>query len=241
LRRFFFASALSEKMIFEGEDAHHICNVLRLPVGSIIGVAGSDGISGEAKILSITPHSVLVQLRNLTPSTEPPVAVWLVQALTKGEKMDWIVEKAVELGVAGIIPIMSEHCVVRYDETKCERRRQRWQNIASSAAKQSGRGKVPPVFPICCFTDVFAKIPGEMATMMLYENEKSRGFRTVLNAHKDSWALFVGPEGGFSSAETEEFKKHGGCTVGMGPRILRTETAGLAAMTIVMYECGGLE
>jgi 16S rRNA (uracil1498-N3)-methyltransferase len=155
--------------------------------------------------------------------------------------MDYIVQKVVELGVSRIIPLETTHCVVKYDTAKQRTRRERWQKIAHEAAKQCGRAVIPTVSPVQPLAELLANVPEQMVVIMLYEGDARRSLKSILQHHPSvNYLLIVGPEGGFSSLEVSECKQHGAQIVTLGPRILRTETAGLAAVSAVMYEHGDL-
>jgi 16S rRNA (uracil1498-N3)-methyltransferase len=243
MRRFFIDEPLSEYMVIDNADAHHIASVLRLPAGSKVLISDLDGKSGKAEILMVNPGSIQLKLLEiLEDTTEAPIAVWLVQSLAKGEKMDFIVQKAVELGVYGIIPVTTAHSVVRYDNAKQLDKVTRWQKIAREAAKQCGRNYIPQVCPITDLKQVLENGDFTSANkIMLYEGQASQGLKQALAAISgERYVLFIGPEGGFSSNEVELCQKSGVQIVTMGPRIMRTETAALAALATVMYECGDL-
>lgn len=243
MRRFFIDTPISQTMRITGIDARHIVSVLRLTVGNTIMVSGQDGQACKAEITQASPESVELKLVEvIEDKTESPIAVWLAQGLAKGEKMDFIVQKAVELGVHGIIPVITEHCVVRYDSAKQADRVNRWQKIAREAAKQCGRRQIPQVYPIVRLADVF--LNNDLANankIMLYEGKAAKGLKQELTQSiSHSYVLFIGPEGGFSGAEVELCQRNGVNIVTMGPRIMRTETASLAALSSIMYECGDL-
>jgi 16S rRNA (uracil1498-N3)-methyltransferase len=244
MRRFFIDSPLTEIMSINNADAHHIASVLRLAIGSTVLVSDPDGKSGKAEILAANPELIQLKLLEILEDiTEAPIDVWLVQSLAKGEKMDFIIQKAVELGAHGIIPIVATHSVVRYDAGKQKDKGERWQKIAREAAKQCGRNYIPLVCPITSLQQVLEN--SEFAAVnkiMLYEGQASQGLKQALTANDSGkpYLLFIGPEGGFSSAEVELCQKHSVQIVTMGPRIMRTETAALAALAAVMYECGDL-
>ena len=243
MRRFFIDAPLSEQMVIANTDARHIASVLRLAVGTTILVAGQDGKSGKAEITAASPEAIELRLLELLEdTTEPPIAIWLVQSLAKGEKMDFIIQKAVELGVHGIIPVATAHSVVRYDAAKQVDKVARWQKIAREAAKQCGRNQIPQVCPVTGLTQVLENNEFASANkIMLYEGQAAQGLRQALTeCSNQTYVLFIGPEGGFSSAEVELCQQHSVRIVTMGPRIMRTETAALAALTAVLYECGDL-
>lgn len=243
MRRFFIDAPLSEHMTITNADAHHIASVLRLPVGSIICISDLSGKSGKAEILAINHDNIQLKLLELLENTtNASIAVWLVQSLAKGEKMDFIIQKAVELGVHGIIPVATAHSVVRYDAAKQLDKVNRWQKIAREAAKQCGLSMIPKVYPIADLKQVLEN--GEFSSakkIMLYEGQASQGLKQALTEDfSESYMLFIGPEGGFNPVEVDLCQSHGVKIVTMGPRIMRTETAAVASVTAVMYECGDL-
>lgn len=243
MRRFFIDAPISDTMTIDGADARHIASVLRLTASDTVLVSGQDGQTCQAEIIMASPEAVQLKMLALTEdNTEPQVAVWLVQGLAKGDKMDFIVQKAVELGVYGIIPATTEHCVVKYDSAKQADKVNRWQKIAREAAKQCGRSHIPQIYPVTGLASVLANQEFAGASkIMLYEGQASRGLKQALmQSTKQSYVLFIGPEGGFSSTEVALCQERGTSIVTMGPRIMRTETAALAALTAVMYECGDL-
>lgn len=241
MRRIFIQGPLSDFMDVKGETARHIGFSLRMTVGDTLGVAGQDGRCGEAEIVRITSETVTLALKNIIDSTEPPVDVWLAQALPKGDKMDLIVQKSVELGVKGIFPLQTMHCIVRYDAAKQTEKLRRWQKISQEAAQQCGRGLIPAIGPFVTFESLFERVPPETRVMTLYEGKGRQGLRSLLTEDFcGSWIVIVGPEGGLSEAEAEFCRSKGAYLAGLGSRILRTETAGLAALSAIMYECGDL-
>jgi len=241
MRRVFIQGPLVDFMEVKGENARHIGLSLRMAVGDRIGVAGLDGRCGEAEIVRIVPEGVTLALKQISESTEPPVDIWLAQALPKGDKMDQIVQKAVELGIKGVYPLQTKHCVARYDLVKQKDKLRRWQKISQEASQQCGRGVVPEVGPFLTLADLFDRIPTGVHVLTLYEGKDREGLRSILaNDLCGSWVLVVGPEGGLSEAEASYCRDRGARLAGLGPRILRTETAGLAALSAILYECGDL-
>jgi len=243
MRRFFIDAPLSEHMTIANADARHIASVLRLAAGATVQVSDQNGKSGKAEIIAANPEAIELKLLEfLEDTTEPPLDIWLVQSLAKGEKMDFIIQKAVELGVYGIIPVATAHSVVRYDVTKQVDKVARWQKIAREAAKQCGRSYIPQVFPITSLAQILGNSEfGSANKILLYEGQAAQGLKQALtDSSSQTYVLFIGPEGGFSSAEVNLCQEHGVRIVTMGPRIMRTETAALAAISAVMYECGDL-
>lgn len=242
MRRFFIDAPLEAEMSIQGQDAHHISRVLRMEVGDLIIVVAPTGQAGMAKINSILGDKVLLTLQEtIVEDKEAPVNIYLAQGLPKSDKMDFIVQKAVELGVKGIYPMAAEHSVVQYDQAKKNKRQERWQKIAVEAAKQCGRAVIPIVEPISNLAAILASLAPETIVFMLYEGQTTQGLKQALAEHPGkNYVLLVGPEGGFSAHEVAICQSFGVCIVTLGPRILRTETAALAGVAIVMYEYGDL-
>ena len=243
MRRFFLNEPLTDSLEIKGDDAQHIMRVLRMKVGDNIIIVGQGGFAGIAEIQVCNPDRVGVVLKEvIQENKEPPIRVVLVQALPKGDKMDYIVQKAVEMGVSQIIPMVSEHCVVKYDERKKEERCQRWQKIAVEAAKQCGRILIPEIKPVQKFMDIVKDHEPSMLTMMLYEGRMTEPIKDLFVKHKDCrrCVLLIGPEGGVSKSEVALCRSHNIASVSLGPRILRTETASLAALAVIMYEFGDM-
>jgi len=242
VRRFFIDAPLGAQMWIQGQDAHHIARVLRMQVGDPIVVVAPDGSAGIANINTILADKVVLTLQErIIEDKEAPVNVYLAQGLPKSDKMDYIVQKAVELGVKGIYPMAAEHSVVQYDQAKKNKRQERWQKIAVEAAKQCGRAVIPMVEPIRDLATILGSVATETVILMLYEGQTAQGLKQGLaEHHAQNFLLLVGPEGGFSSSELALCQNHGACIVTLGPRILRTETAALAGVSIVLYEYGDL-
>jgi 16S rRNA (uracil1498-N3)-methyltransferase len=173
---------------------------------------------------------------------ESPLRITLAVGLTKGDKLDFVVEKATELGVHAIIPFASSHTVPKLDERKIAARRSRWEKIALSAAKQCGRTAVPEVLPLWTFAELIARPWPEAAKLLFWEKEADQSLRRVREKHGDLGAILVvtGPEGGFSAEEAELARGHGFELVRLGGRILRAETAALTALSLVQFLWGDL-
>lgn len=229
-----------EIIVIGGDDYNHIRNVLRLKVGEEVLLC--DG--GEKEYLcQIEGYSLeeTVQLKIVDVfgnTRELPAKIVLFQGYPKGDKMEQIVQKSVELGVFEIVPVMLKRCVVKLDEKKALKKVERLNSIALSAAKQSKRGMIPTVREVMTLekaveyagTMDYVILPYEEAAGMEYSRtvfEQARG--------KDSIAVFIGPEGGFDSEEVRKIEEIGGKTISLGHRILRTETAGMTVLSILMY------
>jgi 16S rRNA (uracil1498-N3)-methyltransferase len=243
VRRFFIDKPLDAwPLIISGTDAHHISHVLRLTIGDKITVVAPSQEVGVAQITSMEKDAVYLTLEEkLSEEREASIQISLVQGLPKSDKMDYIVQKAVELGVYEVIPLAAEHSVVKYDAHKKSDKVMRWQKIASEAAKQCKRTLMPIVKDVQKLPDILAGFAADTVVIMLYEGKVPKGLKQALSEKKaGKYALIIGPEGGFSPDEVLLCEKHEAQIVTMGPRILRTETAAVAAVALVMYECGDL-
>lgn len=242
MRRFFLSSALSQNMILRGNDAYHAGRVLRMKSGDHLIVVDNQGHAGEAEILNITEEEIsLLLCKVIAEEQEAPIAVYLAQALPKADKMDYIIQKAVELGVDGVYPWSAAHSVVQYNEQKSKSRCERWQKIALEAAKQCKRSRIPVVERVHSLSEILSVQPEETGCFLLYEGAAVQGLKQVLQTFQARrYLLIVGPEGGISQPELALCREHGVVPVNMGPRILRTETAALAGIAVVMYDKGDL-
>ena len=243
MHRFFLPKPYAEEMVISGMDAHHIIDVLRMQPGDTVQVAADDGIRFVGRITELGRNTVTVrEVEILHESHEPTVRLALLQGLAKGEKMDWIVQKAVEIGVSDLYPVAMAHSVVRLESGRAEKKVERWQKIAESAAKQSKRDVVPRVHPVLPLDKALEDAACEL-TVLAYESEDRTGLKEVLRAHEGarSVAVVIGPEGGIATEEADLAKAHGAVAASLGPRILRTETAGLVACVAILYETDNLE
>jgi 16S rRNA (uracil1498-N3)-methyltransferase len=219
--------------------AHHI-QVLRLAPGQIVTLFNGDGGEYSATLDNIAKRSVSAEVKAHHPrEVELPFAVTLAQALPEAAKMDWIVEKAVELGASGIVPLAAQRCVVRLSAERAEKRLAHWQGIIVAASEQSGRNRLAQL--------------GQLQDYKQWITQQDMHKRIILsprgNQSLADWArhhgpqavtLVVGPEGGLSEDEENAALAHGALALGMGPRILRTETAGLAALATLAAIWGGM-
>ncbi len=230
-----------ELLTITGPEVNHIRNVMRLKPGEEISVSiGGDGKEYRYGIESYTEDSVLCRLRFVKDKeVELPVKVLLFQGLPKADKMDLIVQKAVELGAAEIIPVSMEHCVVKLDAGKAAKKTARWQTIAESAASQSRRSIIPRVLAPMSMKEAveYAKEQTEVRVIPYELQEDDGSVKQYLESLKEgqSVSIFIGPEGGFAPGEVELAKEAGIRPISLGRRILRTETAGLAILSWLIY------
>ena len=245
MHRFFVPQLYNEEMYIEGVDARHISKVLRMQPGAQLQIVSDDGVSAVAEITAIDSERVMVRcLEKLAESHEPRVKLVLAQGLAKGEKMDFIIQKAVEMGAYSVIPVAMEHSVVRLDGAKAAKKVERWQKIAESAAKQSKRDIIPEVQPVQSMAEMLAKCTGQ-TKIIAYECEDRLSLKAALKAAEEAGGisellLIIGPEGGISEGELEQARQAGAVPVSLGRRILRAETAGLVAISAIFYETGDL-
>lgn len=230
------------EIVIHGDDVNHIRNVLRMTKGEKIMVSCGKGVDYECEILAVYDSEISLLIRDEKPAvSELPVEITLFQALPKKDKMELVIQKAVELGAASIVPVKTKRCVVKLDAKKEEKKLTRWRTIAESAAKQSGRGVLPEVTAVKSFSEALA-MANEMDYVMI-PYELCEGMKeSVLSFTEASQikrggriGIFIGPEGGFERGEVEAAVAQGIKPISLGKRILRTETAGLAALSILMF------
>lgn len=232
-----------DTIAIEGSDLNHMKNVLRIKPGESVEI--SDGSSNRyiCEVDEYEQDSVRLHICDkIRDDVELPSRIYLFQGLPKADKMELIIQKAVELGVYEVIPVVTKRAVVKLDEKKAAKKVARWNAIAEGAAKQSGRNRIPEVHDVMTFAEAlkFAK----SLDVRLIPYEKAEGMGTMKSAVDqirpgESIGVFIGPEGGFEEAEIEQAMEQKIIPVSLGKRILRTETAGLTILSILMYhlEC----
>lgn len=230
--------------VVRGEDAHHITNVIRLEIGEKVVLCDGQGYDYLAEIKKADKQRVeLAILEKHSSSSEPAVRVTLYQGLPKASKMELVIQKCVELGAYAFIPVSTERAVVKLSDSDGRKKADRWQKIAEEAAKQSGRGIIPRVSEPVAFDKAVASSDHDLK-LMLWEDERANSLRSVLTGipgKPGSVAVMIGPEGGISAKEAGLAKEYGWIPVSVGPRILRTETAGMAAIAAIMYQMEEME
>ncbi|MBQ4067146.1 MAG: 16S rRNA (uracil(1498)-N(3))-methyltransferase [Clostridia bacterium] len=221
-----------------GEDAMHITKSLRMKAGETLCVCDMARREYDCSILSVGEEVLLSVNSERDCDTEPPYRATLYQALVKGDKFDTVVQKAVECGAYRIIPFISDRCVVRLNKKDCEKKVARWQRIAGEAAKQCGRGILPEVGSLLSFDEMLAEASEADIPLFCYEGESARPLCGALcDAEKhESISLVVGSEGGFAVSEAQKAVEKGLISVGLGKRILRTETASSFVLACLSYE-----
>lgn len=222
----------------------HLLRVLRLPEGAPLVLCNGDGMDYHARLVDVGKRAALAQVVQAAPNgAESPLAVVLVQALARGEKMDWIIQKATELGVAGIAPVITERTEVRLDAERAQRRLAHWQAVASAACEQCGRARLPVIAAPAPLSTFLADMPGTSLPLVL--NPDGAPAAAILDALRSdpdgrSIHLVVGPEGGLSERDRAQLRTARFRGWRLGPRILRTETAGPAALAVLQALAGDL-
>ena len=230
--------------IIDGTDYNHIRNVLRMEVGDTCLVS-CGGKSDLCRIDGFFDDAVSLEiLEEDYTDTELPVKIYLFQGLPKGDKMEYIIQKCVELGVFAIVPVEMKHCIVKLDDKKAKSKQTRWQSISESAAKQSKRNIIPEVMDVCSFDKAvdFAKT----LDLILVPYENKEGMTATVEALSElknvkSVGIFIGPEGGFEKQEIEKTLKADAKIISLGKRILRTETAAITTVGMCMLSIEMLE
>lgn len=239
MRRFFIDGDIHGQIQINKDDEKHIKNVLRMKVGETLILVDNKGESAFCEIVSFSDGLSVVVKEFLQEQNETALHVILGQGLGKGDKMDFVVQKAVELGAKEIVPLALEHCVPSYVNDKAKGKSERWRKIAREAAKQCQRNIVPKVHEVMSLAEALNSFSPD-AGIVFYEQEQANGLRSVLAEHKHAKTIFllIGPEGGLSEKEVDLCQKAGFISASLGKRILRTETAAVAALSVVMYELG---
>ena len=237
--RFFIDGTADGRAYLAGADAHHIAKALRMRPGEALTLCDGKGTDFDGVLETVTDRQVTVRISASRPSqAEPTLAVTLYQGLPKGDKMDWIIQKAVELGVTAVVPVATRRSVARL-EGKADKKQERWQRIAAEAAGQCGRGMLPSVERPLSWSQALSRLSGEPA-LVFYEGG-GRPLRELVTPSTRRLSVFVGPEGGFDPEEIDAIRRQGGGVATLGPRILRCETAPLAALTLLMHLSGNME
>jgi len=238
--RLFVSGALSNdaELVLRGEQANYLGRALRSRVGDTVTVFNGDGGEWPACIEQISKTSVTLRLgAGVETTTESPLKIHLVQGISRGERMDFVVQKATELGVSRITPVLTHHGMVKLDQKRADKRRQHWQHVAESACEQSGRTQPPRIDEPVALNTWFGDRDA-VGTLEVVLQAGATASLASLSTPTAGLCLLVGPEGGFSEREYEDAEIAGFQAASLGPRILRTETAALAAVTVAQ-SCWG--
>lgn len=241
MTRFFVESdeLIKDFLVLTDENAAH-ARVLRLKSGEQVVVCDGKGNESVCTVTDVDPGCVSLVVNSRKQSdVEATVKASVYMAFSKGDKFEHVIQKATELGAYEIVAFPSARCVSRPDEKALKKKLERWQKIASSAAEQSGRGRVPEVIVLNSISKALERAKEADTAIVFYENERATTLQMVLNAKPYSTiSLMTGPEGGFEASEIEQATKAGLSVCTLGPRILRCETAPLCALSAVMYDSG---
>ncbi len=240
--RFFVESVESDFIEITGDDARHIALSLRMKKGENLVLCDGKGREASAVIREAFPESVVLDVAERHDSAaEPKTEVVLYQALPKFDKLEYIIQKSVELGVSKIVPVMTSRCISRPDEKTMKKKLERLRKIADEAAKQSGRGKLPEVGEMLSFKNAVLEMEKFETPIFFFEHAEYPLREIMDKRNGGKIALMVGCEGGFSDDEAKFASEHGAFIASLGPRILRCETAPVAALSAIMYAAGEME
>lgn len=227
-------------LVVAGDRARYLGRVLRLRVGDEITVFDGSGPEWTATIEAMSKSEVTLQIvEQREAGTESPLKIHLVQGVSRGERMDYVVQKATELGVTRITPVLTEYGVVKLGGERAEKRREHWAGVAASACEQSGRTRVPLIDTPLPLKDWFGAKPAEADVDLVLAPGAGTALAQVPSP-QTRVCILIGPEGGFSPAEYEDAELAGFAAVSLGPRILRTETAAAAALAVMQANWGDL-
>jgi 16S rRNA (uracil1498-N3)-methyltransferase len=222
-----------------GDAANHIARVLRLESGDPLTVFDGRGGEYAARIEAIRKDAVIIELQERSAANrESPLLLTLAQGVSRGERMDWVVQKATELGVTGIVPLLTERTVVKLDARQSERKLAHWQGIAVAACEQSGRDRIPDIAAAVGLHEFLRGIDQRAARLLLSPTGAQRV--DDLQAPEGGIIVLIGPEGGLAESEQRAALAAGFVAVRLGPRVLRTETAAVAALTLLQHRFGDL-
>ena len=229
---------IDTETVITGEDVRHLNKVLRMQPGEILRISTHEGDNYLGEITAIDDTQVVLHIIEEVPSTELKQRIYLFQAIPKGDRMETVIEKAVELGVYEIIPVEMKYCVVKLDDKKKKKRIERYQTIAETAAKQSKRSIIPTVHDVMTYKEAVEYARNCDVNLVPYECKEGMAATTAAMAKvtdADSISIIIGPEGGFADEEIDMVSDMD--IISLGKRILRTDTAAIAATTMVMLAC----
>lgn len=237
------------RVVLTGDDAHHVVRVMRMEAGDSIIVSDGKSRVAEAVIRTLSPGNVEADISEWLPVTSEPLwSVTVAQSLPKGDKMEMVIQKGTEIGAVSFVPFQSQRMIVQYDAKKEAKRLERWGKIAKEAAEQAHRSRIPAIEEVATWKELLALIKAFDLALFCYEKEGGGlGLRDAISAQRTrhGWGseernilLIVGSEGGFTEREAEEAEEAGAVIIGLGKRILRTETAAMVGLACLMYESG---
>ncbi len=229
---------IDQEFVLDGDAAHHVSTVLRLKANHPVVLFNGDGNEYSAQIIDVSRKQVVVEADAcLTIGKESPLSIHLGQGVSKGDRMDTVLQKSVELGVTEITPILTQRCAVKLDEKRWEKKIQQWKKIITGACEQCGRNAVPTLNAPVTLNQWLAS-PTQASRLILAPGAEHALSKTPYSTH--GFRLLIGPEGGLSEQEIHQANENGYTSVSLGPRILRTETAALTSVTILQSLHGDL-
>ncbi len=241
MQQVFVEGEITDGLVIAGEDGHHLSDVVRLKCGENLRVSDHVGNSFLCEVTSVSKGQISIKVLEELESTELPGSIILFQAVPKGERMETIIEKCVELGVDMIVPVTMQNCVVKLEEKKIPAKIKRWQAIADSAAKQCKRSVMPQVKEPVSLKEAIALSLDLGVEINIVPYECAEGMKATAEVLADmkadsKVAIYIGPEGGYSPLEVDMLAEAGGRVVSLGKRILRTDTAAIATVSMVMLK-----
>ena len=240
MQKLFIDYTPENEILLDGEKARHIAKSLRMRVGDMLTVNDSNGSDFGCRIKEITKDSVLLEVcYKQAVESEPDCAVTIYQGNPKGSKLEDIIQKCVELGAVKIVPVLTKRCVSRPDDKSAKKKTERYNKIALEAAQQSGRGIVPEVCDMVSLKEAIKADESEVK-IVFYEGG-GEPLRAIVNENAKSVSIYIGPEGGFEKEEVELLVSGGAVSATLGKRILRTQTAPVAALSAIMLITNNLE
>ena len=243
MQRYFVKQRANDDRFFiDEEDRHHIVKVMRMQIGDQIICVDPEGKQAVCRLAEITDESVVADVVQWKDEvTELPISITIASGLPKGDKLEWIIQKGTELGAHQFLPFAAKRSVVKWDEKKAAKKIERWQKIAKEAAEQSHRAFMPEIVSPMSFKELLTKSKDFNYKLAAFEDESRNGETSVFSStlkkinKGESLLLVFGPEGGLANEEVQLLKEHGFGLCGLGPRILRTETAPLYALAAISY------
>ncbi|MGQ9695012.1 MAG: 16S rRNA (uracil(1498)-N(3))-methyltransferase [Thermodesulfobacteriota bacterium] len=231
-----------QAILRDNEEIRHLWQVRRLKPGDQVILFNGEGHEYEAIIRQIKPDEVVFQIQPIASisSKESPLKIILGIGVLKGTKFDWLIQKITELGVTEIVPFYGRRSVPNWEGAKIFSKKNRWEKIALAASKQCQRTKIPVIHPPCSFKEALQKISGEVGKIFFWEKESKRSLAQITLTSSSAIYALVGPEGGFSEEETAQAQEAGFEPVHLGPRILRSETAGIVVVGLLQFLFGDL-
>lgn len=240
MQKLFIDYTPTDKIVLDGERARHITKSLRMKIGDMLTVTDGNGFDYGCQIADITKDTAILDVCYKQASdSEPDCRVTIYQGVPKGQKLEDIIQKCVELGVCRIVPTLTKRCVSRPDDKSAKKKNARYQKIALEAAQQSGRGIVPEIANMMTLKQALAQ--DDAQTKIVFYEGGGQPLSSIIEKNAESVSVYIGPEGGFDKEEVEQIKEKGAAVATLGKRILRTQTAPVAALTAIMLLTDNLE